>query len=674
MELKVTTKLNPFNVNLAMLPKTKMTSNDCIQIKDLSIQYQYNQMPAFGDFITTSVDQYGNVKFYNESYQPLVTSYYNYLVDLGRTVPLWYRYPLKAMYYNTSTKYEYIRLNGMQPETYYNLISSASNRIICKNTIRAYDATTGGQNNTVEILPSQFVYDQSKQRIKFRTNSNTNGHDINVTFYTIDPSIYIRDINNVSPNKEQITLSVEKLQTTPDGTLTDPKDYFATLTNANQKYLNHLYYVELYTNLVTDNNTYYVEYKTYDGDQEKQRTEIINQSPIYSAVTGTPGNNQFTVSPVTYAINMDVETDTPVFMMMPNRNSKVGIFEPTDIPIDKPWYLKIYNDGYFDNGLNYYPLEAQSPIIENVQEYPIRTSKTTIRSIHKPLHVIRNSQNAIQNISIIARGSDVSSYITDVDETNGIIYFKETMPFDPTDVQMYYQRKMDFGEYRYLNLNPSLYFTNTSTIMTRNFVVFMLPQNDLVAGTNRSIFHYEFYKDPYIHDLTPSDSYSLVDSASAVAYLSDSANSSAIQSMYSDFIEQLSNIPDNVLHPIMLGIVSVTNPFTAKSLPITDIRYRGGGIRIIQDNTEYMDGLKMNLCDIAFWDGIAINLENLADVTIPAFVRDTLADKFRYYDTATIRQLRQDPTFDVYTNVDNYINQIVAKYLRAGCSFQLRFK
>jgi hypothetical protein len=661
MEIAVTTKLNPANVNLAALNQTKITSDNCIQIKDLSIGYQPNQMPAFGDFITTSIDkygQYGYVKFYNESYQPSITSYYNYLVDLGRSVPLWYRYPLKTLYYNTSTKYEYVRINNMLPETYYDLISSASNRIICKNTVRALYSGT-------DLPDGMIVLDISKQRIKFRTNNNYNGRDINVSFYTIDPSIYVYDKNNVAPNKELIRLVVEKVETTPDGTNTDANDFFSTLTAQNERYLNHLYYVELYTNLETTNNTHYVEYKTYDGDQEKQRTEIINQVPIYKAVPSAPRINEFTVDPATYAISMSVEGDIPVFLKMPNRNSKVGIFEPVDIPITKPWYLRIYNDGYYDDSRVYYPYEAQSSLIENVQEKPVRTSKTTIRTIQRPIHVVRNSQNAIQNISIMVRGSDVSSYITEVDEANGIIYIKETIPFDPIDVQLYYQRDMQYGEYRYLNLNPSMYFTNTSEIMTKNFVIFMLPQGEVVSGMNRSIFHFDLYKVPYIHD--PMDP-TKIDSARAIAYLNDPTTD--LVAMFPGFI-----LPaDPVWHPIMLGIVSVTNPYTAKSLPMYDIRYRGGGIRVVQDENEYMDGTKMNLLDISYWDGIPLNLENLADVTIPISVRDTLANKFRYYDTATIRQLRKDPTFDVYTNVDIYINEVIAKYLRAGCSYQLRYK
>jgi len=651
MELKVIGALDPSNVNIAMLTKLPIISDDTIQILDLSIQTETNQLPAFGDFITTYTDNDGIILFNNESYSTMLTTHYNYIVEFSRRIPLWYKHDLKKLYYNTSGKFEYVTIRNMAPDTYYQLVPSSSNRIICSNTIIAYNNTDAPETPITSIS----VYDPSEQRIKFNTTLAHDGKEIVVTFYSIEPSYTIYDQENVAANRENIKLKVTKYETTPDAT-----DKFGALTGTG-KYLNNIYYASILTNLDTKENTHRIEYKSHDGNVEETVTEIINQLPNYAKVTGTPSAGEYTIA-ADYKMYVNWPTDLPVFIRFPNSNSKISLLEPDDLPLTKPWYLGLRNDGFTESGLTYQPI-LSSQAYENRNERAIMISRTAIRTVYKPLHVIRNNENKPQNITILTKGSDVSSYITDVDVENGIIYFSERMPFDPLTTQIYYQRKLETLEYRDLNLNPSMYFNNTTDIMTSKYLVFMLPKEEIVPGKERNIFHVPIYRNPTVaHPYNAS----LKDVDSAKAYVSDIA---VLRTLFPTNIDPLIS----AVHPLFLGVVTVTNPYTAKALPFKDIRYPGGGIRHIQEASEYLDSVKMHLMDIAGWDGISPNLENVAMVKIPAAIRDNLIELFTYYDTETIRQVRADPTFDVSINVDAYIDRIVRKYLRAGCEYKVTY-
>jgi hypothetical protein len=684
MRIVLATSMSPDNVNLAFVEGEKIRSDDVLQYRDMSGEIEENQLPIFTEARQAITKPYSGtiteIDIINDIYVPEITSEYNFIKDTAETIPLWHKYDIKIPHYNTSAELKVFTIKNTEVNKEYQILSSKSSVILCKNTIVVKDITNPP---VVTLTEDDYIYNSGTRTLKI-TNSAYNNKKIQINFYVITNSIILKDeLGNEIQNK-YIRIEPTKYESTP----TDTDDKFGPIgPNGDQELLN-LYDIEiLFANVLEPDLTYTVEYLYYNNSTNETNvsTEVINTIPIYTKVslvkeTDTFEDRVYEVKvadgEITYPIYTKIPTTWPkIFVKYPtDRNNKITIVEPDNIPHNYPWFIQISNEKIIVDNYTYEPIEKATHGFINDQYYiqkstePItKLDNNTIKTTYDNLQLSYNSSGKVSNITIINDNIDISDQIEWVDAKRGIIKLSNTLNLSLKNNSIKYDYYLTNVQYKGLNVNPFMIYSNTNdTIIDKFIVIYMMPTEELNESKGRSIFHLTVYKYPERYEDVKDYERNVEDAIKFIkgdGYLGHSF----VYDQITEFINSGISRGDD-LHPIILGYISAGNISTPSKLQTLDIRRRGGGLAIVDDINELDSDVERHYLDIAKVDGYNYDLSNISIVKVKNRVKTRLENKMRNYDPYAQRQIRDNvPGFNLTSYTESYIESIVRKYLNAAC-------
>jgi len=662
MEIVIGNQITTRQINIAEVQPSEVLSHESIQVRDLGIQYSENQLPTYTDIVETVGSSTNILQFTNVSERVEVTRRYQFDRQTGKVIPLWYRHNSRLLHYNTSGAFVQIEKRGTSTTAgdTWNLVPPTENVIICYNTLVV-------KANGSPISSSSYRLDLGRKRIIFLTNITGS---VVATFYTVKPSITIIDSNSKVITKTQYRIDISKYEVNYN-----PSDIFAPDPDGGS--INHLYHLEILMNgYPLNGETIWLKYASFKNYAVIETKDIVSYNPISTKVNNLSdlsSLDDYYVEPASFDISMiSSKYDTIFVRPVLDRNGKIALIEPIGVPKNKPWYMQLSNDQLVRNTYTYELLKTginnTSGVVKRRKEKIDMPISSVIEVKYTPLYITYDNQGVVTNINITKDEINYNSYIEYVDQYNGRIFLSQGAPIVPREFTIEYDSIIKYDEYEYLNVNPDYKFNATNEHINDKIVVFyMLPTEEVDIGRQRSVFHFMVYKDRLSQVNKNQQSVS-----EAVSYLTG-VDDSGKSNLYNEINEYIDPGAGNVLHPIILGYISVTSPYSAKSLEFLDIRQRGGGIRDIDDYHEYLyEGLRHYL-DIGYIDGFLYNLENIAIVDIPIEVLEEIESKLINYDPYTIRALRDNPDFDTKAQADDFIKRIVRRALRAGCHFTIKY-
>lgn len=678
MRVVVAKDISPKNVNLALVDGTKIKSDDVIQIKDLSLAYTYNQLPIFTEARQCTVLSTGALDITNDTLTPHITSEYNYSSDTSTVTPLWLKYKLMLYYYNETIQNSVYTISSTQINTQYQFMSLKSQAIPIINTFKVEWYTVTGW---YPIPSTYYTLDLGRRNISIN-NELYSGQRVRVTYNTLNMNISIYDENKKPMPLKYVRVEPSKYRTTPGET-----DEFQEISNTP---LNNIYDTTiLFANVLEDNVTYFVEYSTYSFTTNTQETrlEVINPDSLYTKVVEFLSHHSksayvYTVDPDTFSITTKLNQYWPVvFVKYPtDRNSNIALLEPQHRTHDVPWFIELSNDKIInetdDGTFTYQILEAGSNptgySITNVTEDISKIDQYLIKTNYNDLHLRYNNVGTITNITLRNNDIDISNMIEWVDARRGIIKLTKDINISQRNNYISYQYRIYNVSYRNINVNPFMMYNQTNSNIVDKFVMFyMLPIEELRQELGRSVFHTIVYKTPEIYEGLEDHVKSIIAMRNFLL-----GTSNGVSNLYTIIPEYLS--PDIVdtsnLHPIILGYVNSTNITTANNIAFTDIRRRGGGLRVEENVDTLLDNQIRHYLDIAPIDGYEYNLSNVAIVHIRNAVKTALMSRFGTYDVYAQRQIRSNPNFILEAYVESYIRHVVQKYLCASTHAIINYK
>jgi len=667
----IANRLNNDNVNIAFVKATRLKSQDCIQIQDKSITYPDNLLPVLTGTIQTDSSPSGALSFPNATNDIMITNQSQYVYSEGRRIPLWYQYSVSERYHNTTARIGNIKHTDVTEGTEYSFVPQTSEELVVRNTV-IVQWLDGASWTTIDT--DDYVLDLGRRSIKLSV-ATYNTETIRISFYAINHDITVIDQEGDDLPKDEFMIVLDRFKTNPGGA-----DEFAEDTI--NPTLNDLYFCTIYLKETPQKDeTFIVKYRTVDENiVTEEREEIINPITIYEeidAFTSEDRNDMKYVIETDYSISTKLnDHDTIYVKQVARRNSKIGLLEPQDVPHDQMWFIETASQDTIIDGYTYNLLEENSFqrtngfIIKEHTEIAQMLTAGKIKTKYNNILSIRNS-TGFSGISIRTNNIDITSFITDIDSKNGIIHLQSNFPFHHGNTIITYKTMHKYVPYDKLCVNAYRIFDLVSDyIVDKYAVIYMLPQSELKASMGRSIFHLNIYKHPEMLFETVPSYKQTIDGAIDYIVETDDLGQSNLYNLIPEYID--SGAGDE-LHPIILGVVSVTSPVTAASLEFIDIRRAGGGVRESETYLEHLHpDIRHNL-DIAHWNAFNYNLDNIAVVRIPETIRTELIEKMKQYDTKLIRLLRNDPDHDVEEYVETFIRNRVRKYLRAGCHFSIEY-
>jgi hypothetical protein len=668
----VANKLNAENVNVALVRATRLKSQDCIQIQDKSITYSDNLLPALTGAIETNSTAAGALSFPNATTDVMVTNQSLYLYEEGRRVPLWYQYTASERYYNASSRLGNITFSDVSEGEEYIFVPQTSIELVARNTVKVEWDNVG---SWVTIPSTLYVLDLGRRSI-ILTSDTYDEETIRVSFYAVNHDIAIVDQDGNDLAADKFGIILDRYKTYPGAS-----DEFAE--NSSNPLLNDMYLCTVYlSETPAIGETLTVKYRTIDENNvTEEREEIINPLSIYERIsaftTAETRNDMKFVVGTDYAITTKLTDHDTIFVkQVATRNSKIGLLEPQDILHDQLWFIEIAAQDTVIDGETYSLLEEDAFLRTNgliVKEHTEVARMLTAGKIKTKYNNILSTKNGsgFSGISIQTSGTDLTSYISDIDSKNGIVYLTGEFPFDHLNTTITYRTLHKYVPYDALCVNAYRIFDQISEYVVDKYaVLYMLPTAELKPEMGRSVFHISVYKHPeLVFEAVPSYKETVDGAIDHIV----GADGSGVSNLYSLIPEYIASGAGDTLHPIVLGVATVTSPVTASSLEFIDIRRRGGGMPEYETYLEHLSAEIRHNLDIAHWNQFEYNLDNIAVVRIPRTILDDLVIRMGRYDTELIRLLRADPTYDVVKHADAFIRKQITKYLRAGCHFSVEY-
>ena len=669
----VANKLNNENVNVALIRATRLKSHDCIQIQDKSIQYSDNLLSVFTGAIETNSDITGELAFANTTSDIMITNQSLYIYREGLRVPMWYQHVVAERYYNTAARFANLTKASVQKGTEYVFVPQTSEEVVVRNTVKVeYGNTQTGPWTDVPSI--HYVLDLGRRSVTPLSDAY-NGKYFKISFYALNHDIAVVDQDDDDLDPKSFMIVLDKYKTNPGGA----NEFTEDTTNP---HLNSLYFCTIYlSESPAMGETYTAKFRTIDENNvTEEREEILNPITIYEEISAFGSETRHDLKYV-LASDYTISTklcpyDTIFVRQVANRNSKIGLIEPHDVPHDQMWFVEVANQTATINGMAYSVLEENSYqrtnglIVMEHSETARMITGAKIKTKYNDILSIRGS-SGFSGISISTSGTDLTDFISDIDSKNGVIHLRGDFPFDHENTIVTYRSLHKHIPYQHLCLNAYRMYDQVSEYIADKYaVIFMLPESELNTAMGRSIFHFAVYRHPeLIYGEVPTQK-TTIDLATTYIEGTDGLGRSNLYSLIPTYINSGAG---DTLHPVILGVISVTSPVTAASLEFIDVRRRGGGLPESEIYLEHLHADIRHNLDIAHIDAFEYNLENIAIVRVPRTILDDLIVKMCRYDTKTIRSLRIDPDYDVTKAADDYIRKEIKKYLRAGCHATLEY-
>jgi hypothetical protein len=674
MRAVVCKKISPKHTNIALLKGERIVSDEVIQIRDLSIQVQENQLPIFEEARIATVDYTGTLNITSDTLTPKITSEYNFVTQNAEYIPLFLKHDLQLRLYNNTAKERNFEIKTVVEDQEYQFVSQKEDTVIIPNTINVYNKSNYNQ----AIPTNRYVVDLGRKRIKFN-NTGYEGDNFIVNFRTMTNNVDISDEYGNKLDPKFFRLNANKYETTPS--LADP------FTTSDTVYLNYLYTTSIFlANVLETDRTYFVSYPYFDKATNNStiRKEAINPIDLYTKVDSflpshTVASFVFRVNETTYDIQTKLSEYYPrVFVKYPaNRNSKLALLEPQQVPHENPWFIEVSNDKFVAGSYTYRPLERNSQNIIN-GDYTIFTSVESIAKISPtiiktqyPNIVLRtDNEGDPSNIEICNGGFILNDIIEWVDTRRGLIKLKREIVIDESNNALKYEYKINNIQIKNPNINPYMIYNATNNNPIDKFILYyMLPEEELDARYSRSIFNIIVYQHPEWYENVPEYQESI---AMALAYIYGTTD--GISNLYNIINKYISSTAGNELHPIILGYVGVGNISTPDSIEFNDVRRRGGGLRTAENINDLLAEFERHYLDIAKIDGYDYNLSNAIIVKIKPSIKDALKILMSKYDPYAQRSLRDNPLFSIDEYVMSFIEFTVKKYVNAAANITIEYK
>jgi len=691
MRIVLAKQISPNNINLAYVKGEKIRSDDVIQYKDLSGEVDENQLPIFAEArLTTSTNTVTpgitKLNLLVDTLNPKITSEFNFIKETAEYYPLWNKYTTKSPYFNTTAQKKLFLISACEIGKEYEILSTRAKVLVCPNTFTIWEQNT---SNYLSI-PGDAIYNNGTRTLTV-TASGLSGKDIAIEFYVINNTISVRDELGNEISTKYIRIEPIKYETTPSET-----NRFGEVGVYGISDLTNLYDITvLFDNVLNPDLTYFIEYLAYDvnAEQTENRIEVLNIEPIYQKVSEFEAFHTFDskvfklvlLNPYdeTYEIHTMIPNVWPrIYVDYPtNRNTKLTIVEPDNVPHDQPWFIEVSLDRTIVDNYTYSVLEKTTQGIINdlyqitsTIEDVVKLDNHTIKTQYNNLYIIFDNTGKPTNIKIENDGQDISDLIEWVDGKRGLIKLKSSINFVQKASFITYKYFLYNVQYKHINVNPYMVYNLTNNSILDKFVVlYMLPHEELDATKGRSIFHTIVYKSPERYDNVQEYEVSIEEALKFIrgeSYLEHKF----VYDQCSEYINS-SVIRGDELHPLILGYISSSNITTPENLKFIDIRRRGGGIPLQIDFNELYAGSERHYNDIALYDGYNYDLSNIAIIEIKKSVRDMFVEILSKHDPYAQRQLRDGVSqFNIIEYANSFINQKIAKYLNAAARFIVEYK
>lgn len=647
MRIKTTRWISPENIGLAIVDNAKVYSNEAIEINRYTGNYLENTVPIFTEYVRTHTKVYElaasnaqrsiyKTDIYLLSDDFMITNEVIFDRKNLQTIPLWYVYELRGYYINRSTTKKVIT-RSLRGDVINNLVVENSNEIPVVDVtfeIRPIDP----DGNILDLI-SQTAYrvDVNNNRIVI-TNPNTlllyPEYDFQIQMRTVVPEISLSYADGSAVPKNLYRFQFQA--------------YTSDLTDIRKD----VYTARVLVSDIADSSLLQVEYEQYQDIQNNALstrlvTEIANPRRLFLRTDGTKEQAKTLLSENPYAYVLDggiysvISTKEDFFLKYSNiTGEKITVKKPLGLTIEYPWYLEMVPNVFTRGGLTYDMVERNlytfrdnlriAPITEEVA----RISATMLKVHNRNLFVRYEFDGTIVGLDLYVDGIKRNSIIDDIDARNGVILLNKSVGLNQrvTCTYSYYTETIPYS----VNMNPSSRFPNETKIIEKIMLMYMLPKEELKADATRSVFHLYVYKYPGIYaNLAPYEV--SIEAAEAFVTGLDEAGRS---NLYSLIPEYINGTAGNVLHPILLGAVTVNPTKTEESTRLIDIRQRGGGI--IEDRE--LEASNWNtirhFMDIGRWDGLKLNVGNVIVIDIPTSVLTLVRNRLRLFDLDILR----DPT------------------------------
>jgi hypothetical protein len=691
MRVVLAKEISPLNVNIAMVKGEKIRSDDVLQFKNLAGEVTENQLPIFTEArVAQTIDvggqDYNKINILNNTLNPEVTNQYNFIKDTAETIPLWNKYTLKNVHFNNSLQVKTYSITESVADIGYNILSQKADVLMCENTIVVKNIDTGAI-----IDPSKYVYNNCIRELTLKSSIQ----DLNllVYYFVINNSIILRDDLGNKIDSRHYRIEPRKYETTPNDT-----DKFGVIPATGIADLNNIYDINiLLANVLEPDRTYFVEYLAYDKSSGNTNTEIevINEGPIYTKVpafqpSDDESSNVFVVDDsddTDFPIYTFIDTSWPkVFVKYPtDRTNKITLVEPDNVPHDLPWFIEISNDKLTRTidtvDYTYRPVERISQNIINdsyqiktVKEDIIKVDSLTIKTQYNNLHLVNDNTGTFKNITIVNDGANINNLIEWIDAKQGLIRLSRSVNISQANNYIEYRYKVNNVQYNKINLNPfMIYNESNNAILDKFIVVYIMPEEELDITRGRSIFHSLVYKNPERYENVEEWQKS-IDSALTYINGESSLGHEWLYNQIKTYINPSVTIGDE-LHPIILGYISASNISTPASMELIDVRRRGGGVSVNNNINELDAQNERHYLDIAKYDGYDYDLSNVAIVTVKNSVKDRIINILSKYDVTAQRLIRDNvEAFNIEAYAESYMEQVVQKYLNAGCKFTIQYE
>lgn len=648
MRIKTTRWISPDNINLGMIDNAKVFSDEAIEINRYSGRYTENTVPIFSEYIRTRTKAYQQavLSMYRSIYKTdiyllsddfLITNEAILDTKTLSIIPLWYSYELRGYYVNRSTAQKTItRL--LRGDVINNIIAENSNEVpIVDSTFEVRPITPNG-DVLDKVNANAYRVDVNNNRIVI-TNANTLAlypeHSFQIKMRTVVPEISLSfaDGSSVPTNFYRIQFQA----------------YTSDMNSINKD----VYIAKILLSDIADKSLIQVEYEQHEDTQNsviktKIVSEIVNPRQIYLRVDATKEQARDIITENQYSYILDdgiysvISTREDFFIKYTNiTGEKITVKKPVGLTIEFPWYLSVIPNTFTRSNLTYDVLEQNlytfrdNLRIASVTEEISRINATMLKTHSENLYIRYENDGTILGLDLYVDGIKRNSIIDDIDAKNGVILLKRAIGINQK-ISSRYSYYTDSIPYSHVNMNPSSRFPSDDKIIEKIMVMFMLPVEELNVGTKRSIFHLYVFKYPGIYKDPPAYSVSIEAAESFITGVDSLGNSN----LYSFMPADIRPGSGAVLHPIILGAITVNPTKTEESTVVTDIRNRGGGVIENADVENANWNTIRNYMDIGRWDGLKLNTGNIIIIDIPLSAVAIVQNRLQLFDPDIIR----DPT------------------------------
>lgn len=638
MQFRLRQTAGSYDIPIASILTKDVFSNDVVHLADYSGYLTENGLPGIQD-IQSYPDASNETAAYryrlvarNIFEDVQLTDEYHYDVSTGTITPLWYYHGLTCIYFNSRTVSKTVR-RSVRPgyeavdSVITSLIPADGNYVIPMGSLSVL-------RNGVALNADNFYVDYAKGAVTISSSYVTSGDSFLVS-YRLTPL-------DIQVSSDTYTLTRVEI---------------SAIGNSN-------YFVAAI--LSTEPNSMTVSYNsTASGGQVRQVEEQTTSVPIFTKVSES--NRQVlldrdlsSVGKRVFSLYDPVRSGakTYIYTMVSNGNHKFSFRSATGattrIALSKPANRDFYSDwfpvlsvGSFERDGKTFTSSKIGASAVRVTEQATFVDKRTVSVSNGNLITSMDSSGNIANISV--KRGDETMGIEYVDRLSGIITLTDDVARNDV-VTVTYVTRRDGSTIDNVCLNPLQQHNHHNHDITENVVVYLMVDDEVSEESNIlvKILPLSVEGKPFTYSYAYIDErLNATDPATRNAFRSDIVNLPA--ALLSD-----SSDPEEYGIIMILGTMYVANPLDEDGYQVEDARLYGGGV----------SSSRRSFHDWSFFDGEAVDLHSLINVTVPRSVYDDLLSRAVLWDPGAVQS--DEPEAVAHAAVMALLRNKVAKYSRVG--------